>query len=485
MNFYSTRTVTVFTAAMVFLSGCWKKSANVPEKAAANYPLPDPPLVADCEPGLPGGRLVVALYGDPKTFNPITANEQSSQEIYRHLFASLLGFDWPSQQVTPGLAQSWTNTPDGKTWTFKLRKNLRWSDSEPLTADDVIFTWNDVIYNPDIDNVTRDLFVIDGKKFTVTKIDDLTLQVVTPEIYAPFLENFGGVPILPKHILAKTVADKTFTSAYGVNWDPQNIIGSGPFRIKEYKPAQYILLERNLYFCEVDKKGQRLPYFDNVIYTVVPDFNAMSLRFLSGESDVDDYIFPYEYDHFKGESAKGKFALLEPGIGLETGFFWFNQNTNVNAKTGRPYVDPKKLKWFRNVKFRQACAYAIDRESIIKSIFSGRAIPNYGFVTPGNKKWFNPDIPQYPHDLAKARELLKEIGIEDRNGDGYLEDADGNDIEFVLNTNVGNSAREKIAVLIKSDLELSLDCDCETTSGRMICGFRSSSRRCSFSPKRK
>ena len=71
----------------------------------------------------------------------------------------------PSQQVTPGLAESWTNSPDGKTWTFKLRKNLRWSDGEPLTADDVVFTWNDVIYNPDIDNVMRDLFIIDGKKF--------------------------------------------------------------------------------------------------------------------------------------------------------------------------------------------------------------------------------------------------------------------------------------------------------------------------------
>jgi peptide/nickel transport system substrate-binding protein len=285
-------------------------------------------------------------------------------------------------------------------------------------------------------------------------VDDLTIQVVTPDIYAPFLQNFGaGVPILPKHVLAKTVADKTFASAYGVNWKPADIIGSGPFRLKEYKPAQSLLLERNPYFCEVDSKGRRLPYFDNVIYTVVPDLNAMSLRFLSGESDADDFIFPYEYDHFKAEAAKGRFTLLEPGIGLETGFFWFNQNTNVNPKTGKPYVDPKKLKWFRNTKFRQACAYAIDRESIIKSIYSGRAIPNYGFVTPGNKKWFNPNTRQYPHDLAKARALLKEIGIEDRKGDGTLEDADGNDIEFALNTNVGNSAREKIAVLIKSDLE--------------------------------
>ncbi len=445
----------MLVAVAVGFSGCGKKTETAGlATQAASYPLPDPPVVADCAPGIPGGRLVVVSYGDPKTFNPITANEQSSEEIYRHLFAALLGFDWPSQQVSPGLAESWTNSPDGKTWTFKLRKNLRWSDGEPLTADDVVFTCNDVIYNPDINNVARDLLTVDGKPFTVTKVDDLTIRVVTPDICAPFLENFGaGVSIMPKHILAKAVADKTFISAYGVDWDPKNIVCSGPFRIKEYKPAQYILLERNPYFCEVDRKGQRLPYFDNIIYTVVPDFNAMSLRFLGGESDADDFIFAYEYDHFKAEEAKGRFTLLEPGIPLDTQFIWFNENTNINAKTGKPLVDPVKLKWFRNTKFRQACAYAIDRDAIIKSVYSGRAIPNYGFVTPGNKKWFNPNTRQYPYDLAKARALLKEIGIEDRNGDGILEDADGNKIEFSLNTNVGNSAREKVCVLIKSDLE--------------------------------
>jgi peptide/nickel transport system substrate-binding protein len=442
-------TVVVFTAAIFVFAGCGKNAA--PEKPAANIPLAEPPLVASCAPGIPGGRIVIATFGDPKTFNPITANEQSSEEIYRHLFAGLLGFDWPSQTVTPGLAVAWTNSPDGKTWTFTLRKNLRWSDGEPLTADDVVFTW-DTIYNPDVDNVMRDAFIVDGKKFAVTKIDDLTVQVVTPTVYAPFLENFASVPIMPKHILEKTVADKTFTSAYGVNWDANQIVGSGPFRLKNYSPAQSILLERNPYFFEVDSNGQRLPYFDNIIYTIVPDMNAMSLRFLSGESDADDYVLPYEYDHFKTESASGKFNLLEPGIGLETAFFWFNENTNVD-KSGKGYVDPKKLKWFRNAKFRQACSYAIDRDAIIKSVYSGRAIPNYGFVTPGNKKWINPNTRQYPHDLDKAIALLKEIGIEKRNGDDFLTDADGNKIEFALNTNVGNAAREKTAVLIKSDLE--------------------------------
>jgi peptide/nickel transport system substrate-binding protein len=444
----------VVTTAIFILTGCGKKTETAPPKTAASYPLPEPPLVANCQPGIPGGRLVIAEPGAPKTFNPVTENESSSGDIIRFLHASLLGYNLINQEVEPGLAESWSVAPDNKTWTFKLRKNLRWSDGAPLTADDVTFTFNDVIYNPDIDNVTRDALTVDGKKFTVTKIDDLTIQVVTPEVYAPFLEGFGaGVPILPKHVLAKTVADKTFASAYGINWKPADIVGSGPYVIKEYKPAQSVLLERNPWFFEVDSKGQRLPYCDNIIFTVVPDRNAISLRFLSGECDMHDFIYANEYDHFKAESVNGKFQLLEPGIGMETDFFWFNENTNVDAKTGKPCVTPEKLKWFRNVKFRQACAYAIDRESLIKSVFSGRAVPNCGFVTPGNKKWFNPNIPQYSHDLAKARELLKEIGIEDRNGDGTLEDADGHPIEFVFNTNIENNSRMKAAVLIQADLQ--------------------------------
>jgi len=173
---------------------------------------------------------------------------------------------------------------------------------------------------------------------------------------------------------------------------------------------------------------------------------------LSGESDADDFIYPDEYDHFKTESSKGKFNLLEPGIGLEMGCFWFNENTNVD-KSGKPYVDPKKLKWFRNVKFRQACSYAIDRESIIKSVFSGRGIPAYGFLTPGYIDWYDPNTKKYPYDVEKALALLKEIGIEKRNGDDFLTDTNGNKIEFVLNTNTGNGVRGKTAMLIAADLK--------------------------------
>ena len=367
-----------------------------------------------------GGRLVIASFNNPKTFNPITEEEVYSDVIVRHLFLPLCRFDFAKQEVKPGLAESWTVAPDQKTWTFKLRKGLRWSDGEPLTADDVLFTFQ-AMYDTNSAHARADSQKVNGRPFTITKVDDLTVQIVTPEIYAPFLESCAArVWIISKHKLAAALAERRFDSAYGVNTSPPDLVGSGPFKLKDYKPGELALLERNPYFLEVDKNGTRLPYFDNIIYTIVPDMNALSLRFLSGESDVFEDISPDNCEQFQAAAATGKFRFFDLGYSLVWQYLWFNMNPNKNDKTGQPYLDPKKLKWFGQKQFRQAVSYAIDRNSIVKSIYAGRAEPNYGLVGHENPKWFNPAIRSYPYDPEKARGLLAEIGIKDRNGDGVM-----------------------------------------------------------------
>lgn len=214
---------------LLFVSGKRAEGA-----APAGAALPVPPLVNDCAPGIRGGRLVLSTFGDPKTFNPIASNEGTSEDIYRFIFASLLTLDLPSQKMLPGLAHKWSVAADQKTWTFTLRAGLVWSDGKPLTADDVVFTFK-VIYDPDVPNPAIDLLKVDGKPFVVTKLDDLTVQVVTPEPCAPFEENVGSIPILPKHILAGKLAEKKFVSAYGVDTPPEGLVGSGPFKLKQYK----------------------------------------------------------------------------------------------------------------------------------------------------------------------------------------------------------------------------------------------------------
>jgi peptide/nickel transport system substrate-binding protein len=441
-------------AISVFVVGCGKKSGSSLTEAEKAAPLPEPPHVASCEPGVRGGRLKIANFTDPKTFNPITANETSSLDLIYWLFDGLVRKNQVTHEIEPALAERWTVEPDQKTWTFFLRKGVRWSDGKPLTADDVVFTYNDVVYNTNFVNVKVDYIRLDGKDFVVSKIDDYTVRVVTPDVYAPFLEFFAfDVRIVPKHILSRAVAQKGFEAAYSVSTPPAELVGTGPFRLKQHKQGQFTIVERNPYYWRVDSKGQRLPYFDAAIMMVVPDQNAMSLRFLNGETDLIEFVRPEEYDQFQQPAAQRRFKLLELGVTSQRDFIFFNQNTGTNSATGQPHVNPIRLKWFRETKFRQAISFAIDRPSIVQSTLGGRGEPNYGFMTKSNDRWVNTNVAQYPYSPARAKQLLAEIGISDRNGDGFLEDAQGNVIEFEMNTNAGNSRREKGAIIVQDDLK--------------------------------
>src|SRR6059036_618269 len=150
-----------FLLALVFLgtfAGCGKKSGSDSATQSAS-PIPEPPMKYNIEPGQHGGRLVMAVFGEPKTFNPVTANESSSTDIIDALFAGLVKTDYKTFEQSPALAESWKVADDKKTWAFKLRKGLRWSDGQPLTAHDVVFTWQ-VIYDTNINNVVSDAFRI-------------------------------------------------------------------------------------------------------------------------------------------------------------------------------------------------------------------------------------------------------------------------------------------------------------------------------------
>ena len=436
-------------ACMSALAGCGRSAGPRPDAA---HPLPPSPLIAKGDPGQPGGRFVIGASASPKTFNPLFAFDSASDGIVRLLFAPLVMLDSAAQQPGPGLAESWSVAPDQKTWTFRLRQGVHWSDGHPFTAEDVLFTWNDIMYNPEFNQATYDLFRIGGQNFAVTRVDDATVQVVTPAPFAPFLEFFGTVPILPKHVLQSAVAAKVFPAAYGIASKPGRIIGCGPYRLKEFHPRKATLLERNPEYWVADRQGHRLPWFDEVMFTVGGSAASEPALFLDGKSDVCDTVRAQQYTQFKQASAAGRFQLLDLGSGAERDFFWFNQNTGTNAE-GKPFVNPVRLKWFRNKKFRQAVSCAIDRERMVREVFGGRAQPAYGFIGTENPKWNNPDIPRYAFDPVRARSLLAEIGIQDRNGDGLMKDADGTPIEILFSSNSGNLLREQASALIVADLK--------------------------------
>jgi len=435
-------------ACVLAFAGCGKTGGL--QQAA--HPLPSSPLIAKGEHGEPGGRFVIAVSASPRTFNPLFALDAASDAVVHLLFASLVNLDWAAQQPGPGLAESWSVAPDQKTWTFKLRPGVRWSDGGPFTADDVVFTWNKIMYEPEFNQGTYELFRIGGQGFAVTKVDDLTVRVVTPDVFAPFVEFFGSVPILPQHALQTAVTTKVFPAAYGLSSKPGRIVGCGPYRLKEFRPGQFTLLERNPEYWVADRQGRRLPWFDEVMFTVGGNPGSEVALFLKGKSDVCDTVRPQHYAELNQAAASGRFQLLDLGVAAERDFLWFNQNTGTGA-AGKPFVNPVKLTWFRNTKFRQAVSCAIDRDRLVREVYGGRAQPAYGFISTENLKWNNPNIPRYRFDPARARALLAEIGLQDRNNDGLLEDADGNLTEIQFYSNVGNPLREKAAARIVADLQ--------------------------------
>ncbi|MCL4786696.1 MAG: ABC transporter substrate-binding protein [Verrucomicrobia bacterium] len=426
-------------------SGCGQK-ASLP---SPGQPLTSP-LVAAGEPGQPGGRLTLTSPGVPQTFNPLLASDAASEDVIRLLFAPLVRFDPVAQTPQPALAESWTVEPDQRTWTFTLRRGLRWSDGQPLTAADVVFTWNEVMYNPDMNRQTYDLFRIAGRNFTVTRVDEQTVRVVTPEVFAPFLEFFGGVVILPEHAIGQAVRARRFLSIHTLHTRPERIVGSGPFRVKECQPGQHVLLERNPEYWVVDRQNRRLPYLDEVLL-LASDSTTAPFLFFSGKTDLFERTRPEDYAHFQETAAGGNFRLVELGAGTERDFLWFNLNTNLNA-AGRHVVNPTRLVWFQNKKFRQAVSCALDRDRIVREVYGGRAQPLHTFASAEDRKWNNPQVPLFAHDPARARALLGEIGIRDRDGDGVLESAAGAKLEFSFFTNSGNRARERTAALIAEDL---------------------------------
>jgi peptide/nickel transport system substrate-binding protein len=370
------------------------------------------------------------------------------------LFGSLLNEDMVTQEMGPGLAESWSVAPDQKTWIFKLRHGVHWSDGAPFNADDVLFTWNDIMLNRDFREFTQDLFRFGETTFTVTKIDDFTVRVITTEVFAPFEVLFGGVVILPKHTLAAAVKERRFRGAYTLDTRPERLAGSGPFRLKQAQPGGLTLLERNPEYWAVDQQRRRLPYFDEVLFVPGNGPGTEGALFLNGKSDACETVRPGEYEIFRqaATNSQGRFKLVELGASLDREFLWFNQNTGSNV-LGQPLVNPAKLKFFRNKKFRQAISCAIDRERIVREAYAGRAAPMLAFLSAEDKKWNNPEVPHYGYDLARARALLAEIGIKDRDGSGVLKDAESNAFEFAFCSNLGNPAREKAATLIRDDLQ--------------------------------
>lgn len=402
-------------------------------------------------------QLLEGVLSDPKTFN--VALSQESPNIFGYTYEGLLTANGLTGEIEPALAESLPEvSADKKRLVFTLKPGLKWSDGKPLTADDVVFTFNQVYFNEKIPTSTRDVFRIgeSGTLPQVKKLDDRRVEFILPEPFSPILRSLSA-EILPAHVLQKSIettnesGEPAFLATWGTETPPEKIIVNGMYRLKEYIPSQRVVFDRNPYYWQKDAEGNPQPYIDRVIWQIVENQDTQLLQFRSGGlSSVS--VAPQYFSLLKREEDRGNFTIYggEPDLG--TNFISFNLNRGKDVN-GKPLVDPIKSDWFNRLEFRKAIAHAIDRQTMVNNIYRGLGSLQSSPISVASPYYLSPEngLPTYDYDLEKAKKILLGAGFK-YNDRGELLDEKGNRVRFTLLTNAGNQIREAIGAQIKQDL---------------------------------
>lgn len=396
--------------------------------------------------GNPGGTLVTAQRAEVLTFNPVTALDSPSKDIIGLLHSDLIHVNRRTLRTGEGVARTWTMSPDGREYTMFLRRGLRFSDGHPMNADDVVFTFN-VHLDPNTRSSQRNFLVIHGKPVSLSRIDSHTVRFRLAAPYAAAERLFDGIAILPMHRLRAAYKAGNLQSTWGLDAKPGNVVGLGPFFLKEYVPGQRVVLARNPYYWKVDRAGRRLPYLDEIVVLFIPSEDAQAIRFQSGELHVINSLTAENYLTLEQRSASKNIRVYDAGPGLEYSFLVFNLNTS-SSRTGEPNA-PKQV-WFRQPLFRRAISAALDRESMVRIVYRGLGRPLWGNVTEANRYWINRNLPQGRRSLTAARQMLKQAAFTWR--DGNLVDARGAAVQFSILVNAQNLKRVQLATIIQNDL---------------------------------
>jgi peptide/nickel transport system substrate-binding protein len=335
----------------------------------------------------------------------------------------------------PNLAKSWEWSDDGLQLTMHLIEGAKWSDGEPFTADDVIFTWEDLINDPQVVRlgVKGDAFDLDGKPSTLEKVDDYTILWTFALPYPRHLfyvmdeQDFNISPahiIKPLHPKYDTSKDyKSFQDALPPDMLP--VVTMGPWVPVEYKTDELLIMRRNPYFWTVDEEGNQLPYIDEAVYQKGPSGVGRTLCTLAGgcdhtnlENPSSEYVEALKRAQEPDAQFKMNWGPEDLGFNLQ-----LNQSETLGITSDR---DMAVRQLFREDKFRQAVSHALDRDGIAESIMRGpfiRAFP--GGLYPGSPEYDVNAVVYYPYNVDRSKALLAEIGLEDTDGNGILNFTDG------------------------------------------------------------
>ena len=428
------RLLGVIVTAVILIGAytLWRSAATPPGGARENTPPAR------------GGQVVATIRSEPRSFNRIVARDQTTLIIDAITQGRLVRINRATFELEPWLAERWESSEDGRTHTLHLRSGVAWSDGTPLTSADVLFSI-DAIHDPKSNSVLTDTLTIGGKPISASAPDPQTVVLTYPAPSGLGVRLLDNLPILPKHKLEAALKAGTFASAWNSQTPPADLAGTGPFVLREYQPGQRLIYERNPHYWRKAQDGTALPYVDRLVLEVVPEQNAELLRLQSGAADLlNGEIRPEDYVSVRRAEEQGQVRLMELGVSPDADALWFCLKPEAKSK------DPR-FAFLQKPEFRQALSHAVDREAFAETVFLGEAVPIWGPITPGNKPWFWPDVPRYPHDDARARELLKTIGLEDRNGNGVVEDTAGTEARFTVITQQGLGYYERGTAVLREE----------------------------------
>lgn len=343
-------------------------------------------------------------------------------------------------ELEPRLATQWTSSGDGLTWTLNLHPGARFSDGEPVTSADVVFSLRAVLTTP----AAADLQV-GGAPIAVRALDEHRVLLTFPAPHGPGLAILEHLPVLPRHRLESALKSGALATVWATSVAPSEVVGAGPFVLREYVPGQRLLFARNPHFFGRDEADRPLPYLEEIDMAIVPDHAAELLRLQSGDTDViTNFANAEDLAVLRQAEAAGRVQLADIGPSIDVTTLWFNLRPGAPAAAKRP--------WLIAPEFRRALSHAVNRQTIVNTVFFGEAVPVHGPVTPGHGPWYVPDLPAAGFDQGRARTLLTSLGLIDRDGDGVLDDALGQPVRLSIITRSGQPERERTVAVIQEHL---------------------------------
>jgi peptide/nickel transport system substrate-binding protein len=405
-------------------------------------------------------QLVFPVISGPSTFNYLISDSLYDRAVFGLIYGGLLETNGVTNELEPALAESLPEiSADKKQLTFTLKQGLKWSDGQPLTVDDVLFTYQKLYLNEKIPTSTQDILRIGENRAlpTVRKLDDRRIEFTTPEPSAPFLRNVGGLPILPAHILQASIdtldqdGKPQFLSLWGTDTKPNQIVGSGLYRLETQIPNQRLIFRRNPYYWGKDTQGRAQPYIERIVLQIIESTDTQLLNFRSGQLDSLE-VSPEAFPLLMQEKQRGKFTIYNGGPDNTTLLITFNLNKARNFK-GQPLVAPVKLRWFSNLAFRQAIAHALNREAMKNNIFRGLGELQNSSIPVQSPFHLTPKqgLKVYDYNPEKARQLLQTAGFR-YNAKKQLLDDQGNRVRFNMLVKAEDKPRVDMAVQAQQDL---------------------------------